>query len=64
MSRATLPGVPQDWASECTRLQQAIRQARVALEDGRRGDALKILRLALPSETPGPGAPLGGGRAA
>lgn len=54
-----------DPAKEAERLANIIRQARAALEDGRRGDCLKMLRLALPQH-PAPGGPMGGagGRAA
>lgn len=53
-----------DPAKEVERLANIIRQARAALEDGRRGDCLKMLRLALPQSQNAPTPPAGGGRAA
>mgnify|MGYP000084105801 CR=1 FL=1 len=53
-----------DPAKEAERLANIIRQARAALEDGRRGDCLKMLKGALPQSQNAPTPPPGGGRAA
>ena len=52
-----------DPAKEVERLSNIILQAKAALEDGRRGDCLKMLRMALPQSQIAP-PPVGGGRAA
>ena len=39
------------------RLETAIRTAKEAIEDGRRGDALKILKAAMPMAPTGAGVP-------
>lgn len=49
-----------DPAKEVERLTNIIRQAKVALEDGRRGDCLKMLKGALPTPPPPPGYSAGG----
>jgi hypothetical protein len=68
-----IPGVPEDWATACTKAQDEVARlgtiivnAHKAMVEGRRGDALKMLKHAFPQH-PVPGGPMGptgGGRVA
>lgn len=60
MTGKTIPGVPEDWATECTRLRTIITSAYQAMTEGRRGDAMQMLKRALPSNPVHSSAPQGG----
>ncbi len=49
-----------DPAKENERLRAVIRRAKEALEDGRRGDCLKLLRAEVPAPPPPSGYSAGG----